>query len=86
MVFEKAIALKTPKMSISNPSESILREFVESANNNLQSIVETEDFQIVINSTKNLFITINELLSRITQNCREDEQMGVKCDILRYRI
>lgn len=83
MVFEKAIALKTPKMSMSHSPELILKEFEEFINIQLQSIIETEDFDIVISSTKMLCESVNDFLARIVDHCGDEEQLIVKCDILR---
>lgn len=52
----------------------------------MQSILETDDVQIVISSTKILFDTINDLLLRICENRQDDEQLIVKCDILRQKL
>lgn len=85
MVYEKPIPIKQPKGSISQPAtaESVLWEFVDSANLHLQSIVETDDLQVVIESTKTLCETVTDLLARISDLSRIDEQLGIKCDILR---
>ncbi|KAG4078409.1 hypothetical protein HA402_013120 [Bradysia odoriphaga] len=86
MVFEKAIALKTPKMSMSHGSELMLKEFEELINLQLQSIIETEDFDIVISSTKMLCESVNDFLARIVDHCGDEEQLNVKCDILRQKL
>ncbi|XP_037923705.1 diacylglycerol kinase eta [Hermetia illucens] len=86
MVFEKAIPVKDPKMSITNAQEIIMTNFVESANWHLKSIVETDDFQVVVSSTKILCETIDELLVKISENRKDDEQLNLKCDILRQKL
>lgn len=88
MVFEKAIAVhpKTPKMSLSNAQEALLTGMVTSVNQQLSSIVETEDTLTLIASTKTLCETIDELLVRICENRKEDEQLSMKCDILRQKL
>lgn len=83
MVFEKAIALKTPKMSMSQSPELMLKEFEDLINLQLQSIIDTEDIDVVISSTKMLCESVNDFLARIVDNCGEEEQLNVKCDILR---
>ncbi|XP_055374995.1 diacylglycerol kinase eta isoform X2 [Condylostylus longicornis] len=86
MVFEKAIPVKTPKMSLQNPQEVLLTGFVESANWHLQSIVEADDFQVVVKSTNILCETVNDLLNKICENKRDDEGLQLKCDILRQKL
>jgi hypothetical protein len=48
-----------------------------------QSIIETDDFQVVIASVRILCETVNEFLNRITEQHQNDEQLIIKCDILR---
>lgn len=48
-----------------------------------QSIIDTDDFQIVIASVRILCETVNEFLNRVTETHRDDEQLLIKCDILR---
>ncbi|KAH8329803.1 hypothetical protein KR074_010420 [Drosophila pseudoananassae] len=87
MVFEKAIAVpKTPKMSITTEQEALLTGMVTSANHHLRFIVETNDTQTLISSTQSLCETIDDLVTRISEHHREDEQLAVKCDILRQKL
>ncbi|XP_017090473.2 diacylglycerol kinase eta isoform X3 [Drosophila bipectinata] len=87
MVFEKAIAVpKTPKMSITTEQEALLTGMVTSANHHLRFIVETNDTQTLISSTQSLCETIDDLVNRISEHHREDEQLAVKCDILRQKL
>ena len=48
-----------------------------------QSIIDTDDFQVVIASVRILCETVNEFLTRVTEQYRDDEQLIIKCDILR---
>lgn len=48
-----------------------------------QSIIDTDDFQVVLASTKMLCETVNDILGRVIEPHRDDEQLNVKCDILR---
>lgn len=50
---------------------------------NIQSIIETDDFQAVIASVRILCETINDFIGRVTETHRDDEQLLIKCDILR---
>ncbi|KAJ6629751.1 Diacylglycerol kinase eta, partial [Pseudolycoriella hygida] len=86
MVFEKAIALKTPKMSMSLSPELMLKEFEELINLQLQSIIETEDFDVVISSTKMLCESVNDFIARVADHCGDEEQLNIKCDILRQKL
>lgn len=91
MVFEKEIESAAPNPSerprrmstISNPSESILLDFVDTVNSHLSQIVDTDDFNMVVFSTKHLCDTIYKLLSRVMGNNLTDDQMQEKCDLLR---
>lgn len=94
MVFEKEIEAAAPhpaerprRMStISNPTESILLDFVDTVNGHLSQIVDTDDFNMVIYSAKHLCDTVCKLLSRVMGNNLTDDQMQAKCDILRFVI
>lgn len=92
MVFEKDVEATAPapteksrRMStISNPSETILLDFMDTCNLHLSQIVDADDFLAVIHSTKYLCETIYKLLARITGNNVNDDQMTVKCESLKY--
>lgn len=88
MVFEKAIAVqpKVPKMSLSSELEALLTGMVTAANENLRSIVETDDLPTLIAATKTLCETIDDLLERMCDHHKEDDQLTVKCDILRQKL
>lgn len=89
MVFEKAISVsvsKAPKMSLSSEQEALLTGMLTSANENLRSIVETDDVQILINATKTLCETIDELLEQMCEHRKNDEQLTAKCDILMQKL
>lgn len=91
MVYEKEVESATPnpaerprRMStISNPSESVLLEFVDTVNSHLSQIVDTDDFNMVIYSAKHLCDSIYKLLSRVLGTNLTDDQMQAKCDLLR---
>ncbi|EDW59568.2 uncharacterized protein Dvir_GJ10956, isoform D [Drosophila virilis] len=87
MVFEKAISVpKLPKMSITTEQEALLTSMVTSANHHLRFIVDTNDTQTLISSTRSLCDTVDELVSRICAHHKDDEQLTVKCDILRQKL
>ncbi|XP_055852090.1 diacylglycerol kinase eta isoform X2 [Episyrphus balteatus] len=86
MVFEKAISVKSPKMSLSSAQEALLTGLVTSANENLRLIVETEDLSVLVSSIKTLCENIDELLNKICENRKDDEQLIMKCDILRQKF
>uniref|UniRef100_A0A1A9W1M5 Diacylglycerol kinase n=1 Tax=Glossina brevipalpis TaxID=37001 RepID=A0A1A9W1M5_9MUSC len=88
MVFEKAVSVpsKAPKMSLSSEQEALLTGMVTSANENLRSIVETDDLHTLMLSTKTLCETIDDLLERMCEHRQSDEQLTVKCDILRQKL
>ncbi|XP_062121419.1 diacylglycerol kinase eta isoform X8 [Drosophila sulfurigaster albostrigata] len=87
MVFEKAISVpKTPKMSITTEQEALLTGMVTSANHHLRFIVETNDTQTLISSTRTLCDTVEDLVARICEHHKDDEQLTIKCDILRQKL
>ncbi|XP_068156748.1 diacylglycerol kinase eta isoform X4 [Drosophila tropicalis] len=87
MVFEKAIAVpKIPKMSITTEQEALLTGMVTSANHHLRFIVETNDTQTLIASTRSLCDTVDDLVARISEHHKEDEQLAMKCDILKQKL
>lgn len=94
MVFEKEIESTAPgpterhrRMStISNPSESILLDFVDTVNSHLSQIVDTDDFNQVIFSTKHLCETIYKLLARVSVPNMTDDQMSAKCELLKQKL
>lgn len=88
MVFEKAISIpgKEPKMSLSSEQEALLNGMVTSANESLRSIVETDDLQILIHSTKTLCETIYALLERLCEHRKDDEHLTMKCEVLRQKL
>uniref|UniRef100_A0A1B0GQ62 Diacylglycerol kinase n=1 Tax=Phlebotomus papatasi TaxID=29031 RepID=A0A1B0GQ62_PHLPP len=87
MVFERAIGgIRTPKMSISNHPDPYLSNVEETTTWHLQALLETEDLQVIIAATKDLCDTVNTLLARIGDCVRSDEQLGIKCDILRHKL
>jgi len=59
---------------------------VTSANHHLRFIVETNDTQTLISSTRNLCDTVDDLVCRISEHHKDDEQLAVKCDILRQKL
>lgn len=86
MVFEKAISVKPPKMSLSSAQQAQLTGLVTSANENLRSIVETDDLTVLVSCTKILCETTEELVDKICENRKEDDQLIIKCDILRQKL
>jgi hypothetical protein len=51
-----------------------------------QSIVENDDFQVVLTSTRKLVETVNEFIGRIMEANRDDDSLVVKCNILREKV
>lgn len=89
MVFEKDVEPVAPQTerarrmsTISNPSETILYEFVDTVNMHLTQIVDADDFHLVIHSTKHLCETVYKLMGRLSGS-QGDDQMSVKCDLMK---
>uniref|UniRef100_A0A182NZE9 Diacylglycerol kinase n=1 Tax=Anopheles epiroticus TaxID=199890 RepID=A0A182NZE9_9DIPT len=89
MVFERDIGIastRTPKMSISHYPDPLLSQYEDSALWHLQSIVYNEDTQMMIQSTRILCETVNDFIARVRETSSEEEQLSVKCDILRQKL
>lgn len=86
MVFERDIGIastRTPKMSISHYPDPLLSQYEDSALWHLQSIVYNEDTQIMLQSTRILCETVNDFIARVRETSSDEEQLSIKCDILR---
>lgn len=84
MVFEKAFALKTPKMSMSAGPEATFGPLIDSAICHLQALIETDDTEMLLTTTKALCETITEFLAKCEEfNLSDDDQLSIKCDILK---
>lgn len=83
MVFEKSIPLKAPKMLMCHGFTTMLNKLVKTADSQLQAIVNTDDLDSVMDTTKTICDLINEYLQKILDHYSEDEQMNLRCDILK---
>lgn len=72
--------------TVSNPSESILLDFVDTVNSHLSEIVDTDNFRTVIHSTKHLCETIFKLLAQVSALNAADDQMTTKCETLKQKL
>ncbi|CAD7093077.1 unnamed protein product [Hermetia illucens] len=63
-----------------------MSNLVEMISWNLRSIVETDDFQVVVSSSKILCDIVDEFLVRISANRMGDEQFALKCDFVRQKL
>lgn len=95
MVFEKEVESTTVGpteqkhrrlSTVSNPSESILLDFVDTVNSHLSEIVDTDNLRTVIHSTKHLCETIFKLLAQVSTLSIPDEQMPTKCELLKQKL
>ncbi|XP_052868545.1 diacylglycerol kinase eta [Anopheles cruzii] len=89
MVFERDIGIattRTPKMSISHYPDPLLSQYEDSALWHLQSIVYNEDTQMMLQSTRILCETVNDFIGRVRETSSDEEQLSVKCDILRQKL
>lgn len=83
-MFEKAFALKTPKMSMSAGPEATFGPLIDSAICHLQALIDTDDPEFVLSTTKALCETVTEFLAKCEEfNLADDEQMSIRCDILK---
>lgn len=85
MVFERAF-VRNPKMSVSYTIDPILTSYETTLDLHTQSLIEANDLHIIVSSTKVICETVNSILTRLADNCREDVQLTIKCDILRQKL
>ncbi|XP_065091396.1 diacylglycerol kinase eta [Ochlerotatus camptorhynchus] len=92
MVFERDIGIappvstRTPKMSISHHPDQVLFQYEDEALGHLQSIVTNEDTQTMLQATRDLVKTVNDFITRVIENSSDEEQLSIKCDILRQKL
>ncbi|XP_055606025.1 diacylglycerol kinase eta-like isoform X2 [Uranotaenia lowii] len=97
MVFERDIGLaapmpvptRTPKMSISHHPDPVLFQYEDEALGHLQSIVTNNDDNgaaALLQSTRELCGTVNDFITRVRENSSDEEQLSIKCDILRQKL
>lgn len=82
MVFEKTVAYK-PRMSMCHGFVTMLNEFVALADYQLQAIIDTDELEVVVQATETVGGLIRDYLAKIGENFGEDEQMQIRCEILR---
>lgn len=85
MVFERAF-VRNPKLSVSYTIDPILTSYEATLDLHIQSLIEANDLHIIVSSTKVICETVNSILTRLADNCREDVQLTIKCDILRQKL
>ncbi|CAD7093079.1 unnamed protein product [Hermetia illucens] len=83
---ERDIPVEDSKMSVTNDQKTVLSNFVEISNCYLRSIVETDDFQDVMSSSKTLCEKVDEFLVKISENVKHDERLALKCNIVRQKL
>ncbi|XP_039441387.1 diacylglycerol kinase eta isoform X1 [Culex pipiens pallens] len=92
MVYERDIGVvqppttRTPKTSISHHPDPVLFQYEDDALCHLQSIVTNEDTATMLASTRDLCTTVNDFIARVRENSSDEEQLSIKCDILRQKL
>lgn len=84
MVFERPMA--QAKLSLVNQSDPYLLTVEDTVNWHLHALLEAEDFQVVVSATKNICEVVHTLLARLNTTLTSDEQLEVKCDILKLKF
>lgn len=82
MVFEKTVAYK-PRMSMCHGVVTMLDEFVHLADFQLQAIIDTDDLETATAATEQVGDLIKEYVLKVAENYADDEQIQIRCDILR---
>lgn len=63
---------------------TLLNKLVKMADTQLQAIVEAgDDMDTVLDATKSTWELIQEYMHKILDHYNEDEQMNLRCDILK---
>lgn len=84
MVFERPVA--TPKLSLANPTDPYILTVEDTVNWHLHALLEADDFEVVVTATKNICEVVRTLLARLNTHLSSDEQLEVKCDILKQKF
>lgn len=84
MVFERPMA--QAKLSLVNQTDPYLLTVEDTVNWHLHALLEAEDFQVVVSATKNICEVVHTLLARLNTTLTSDEQLEVKCDILKLKF
>ncbi|XP_053691122.1 diacylglycerol kinase eta [Sabethes cyaneus] len=90
MIFERDIGIvaptRTPKMSISHHPDPVLFQYEDDVLGHLQLILSNDDTSTMVQATRDLCVGVNEFISRVRENSSEEEQLSIKCDILRQKL
>lgn len=84
MVFERPVA--QAKMSLANQTDPYLLTVEDTVNWHLHALLEAEDFQVVVSATKNICEVVHTLLGRLNNSLSSDEQLQLKCEILKQKF
>lgn len=84
MVFERPMA--QAKLSLVNQTDPYLLTVEDTVNWHLHALLEAEDFQVVVSATKNICEVVHTLLARLNTTLTSDEQLEVKCEILKLKF
>lgn len=84
MVFERPVA--QAKISLANPTDPYLLTVEDTVNWHLHALLEADDHRVVVSATKNICEVVQTLMARLNSNLSSDEQLEIKCDILKQKL
>lgn len=84
MVFERPVA--QAKVSLANPTDPYLLTVEDTVNWHLHALLEADDHRVVVSATKNICEVVQTLLARLNTSLSSDEQLEIKCDLLKQKF
>lgn len=85
MVFERPVA-QSAKLSLANPTDPYLLTVEDKVNFHLHALLQADDHRVVVSATKNVCEVVQTLLARLHTSLSSDDQLEVKCDILKHKF
>lgn len=86
MVFERPMSQAKMSLATANQTDPYLLTVEDTINWHLHALLEAEDFQVVVSATKNICEVVHTLFGRLHTSLSSDEQLEMKCDILRQKF
>lgn len=85
MVYERDVT-QAAKLSLANPTDPYLLTVEDKVNFHLHALLQADDHRVVVSATKNVCDVVLTLLARLNATLSSDEQLEVKCDILKHKL
>lgn len=89
MVFERPLigqAASKASLANANAADPYLLTVEDTVNWHLHALLEADDQRVVVSATKNICDVVQTLLARLNSSLSSDEQLDIKCDILKQKF